>query len=47
VSSTWALRGFGRVAALELAADRIRVNSILPGPVLGRAGQPARTSCVS
>lgn len=34
VSSKWALRGFSRVAALELAADRIRVNSILPGPVL-------------
>ena len=34
VSSKWALRGFSRVAALELAADRIRVNCILPGPVL-------------
>ncbi len=34
VSSKWALRGLSRVAALELAADRIRVNCILPGPVL-------------
>jgi 3alpha(or 20beta)-hydroxysteroid dehydrogenase len=34
VSSKWAAAGFSRVAALELAADRIRVNSILPGPVL-------------
>jgi NAD(P)-dependent dehydrogenase (short-subunit alcohol dehydrogenase family) len=34
VSSKWALRGFSRVAALELAGDRIRVNCILPGPVL-------------
>lgn len=34
VSSKWALRGFSRVAALELAADGIRVNCILPGPVL-------------
>jgi 3alpha(or 20beta)-hydroxysteroid dehydrogenase len=33
VSSKWGLRGFSRVAALELAADRIRVNCILPGPV--------------
>jgi NAD(P)-dependent dehydrogenase (short-subunit alcohol dehydrogenase family) len=34
VSSKWALRGLTRVAALELAADGIRVNAILPGPVL-------------
>lgn len=34
VSSKWALRGFTKVSALELAADRIRVNAILPGPVV-------------
>lgn len=33
-SSKWALRGLTKVAALELAGDRIRVNAILPGPVL-------------
>jgi NAD(P)-dependent dehydrogenase (short-subunit alcohol dehydrogenase family) len=33
-SSKWALRGLTKVAALELAADRIRVNAVLPGPVL-------------
>jgi NAD(P)-dependent dehydrogenase (short-subunit alcohol dehydrogenase family) len=32
-SSKWALRGFTKVAALELAADRIRVNAIAPGPI--------------
>ena len=34
VSSKWALRGLTKVTALELAADRIRVNAIVPGPVL-------------
>jgi NAD(P)-dependent dehydrogenase (short-subunit alcohol dehydrogenase family) len=33
VSSKWALRGLTKVAALELAADRIRVNAVFPGPV--------------
>jgi 3alpha(or 20beta)-hydroxysteroid dehydrogenase len=33
-SSKWALRGFTKVAALELAEHGIRVNAILPGPVL-------------
>jgi NAD(P)-dependent dehydrogenase (short-subunit alcohol dehydrogenase family) len=33
-SSKWALRGLTRVAALELAADGIRVNAVVPGPVL-------------
>ncbi len=33
-SSKWALRGLTKVAALELAADSIRVNAIVPGPVL-------------
>jgi 3alpha(or 20beta)-hydroxysteroid dehydrogenase len=34
VSSKWALRGLTKVAALELARDNIRVNAIVPGPVL-------------
>jgi NAD(P)-dependent dehydrogenase (short-subunit alcohol dehydrogenase family) len=34
VSSKWALRGLTKVAALELAGDNIRVNAIVPGPVL-------------
>jgi NAD(P)-dependent dehydrogenase (short-subunit alcohol dehydrogenase family) len=33
-ASKWGLRGLTKVAALELAAHRIRVNAILPGPVL-------------
>lgn len=33
-SSKWALRGLTKVAALELAGDAIRVNAIVPGPVL-------------
>jgi 3alpha(or 20beta)-hydroxysteroid dehydrogenase len=33
-SSKWALRGLSRVMALELAEHGIRVNAILPGPVL-------------
>jgi 3alpha(or 20beta)-hydroxysteroid dehydrogenase len=33
VSSKWALRGLTKVAALELAADDIRVNGVYPGPV--------------
>ncbi|HST40030.1 MAG TPA: glucose 1-dehydrogenase [Conexibacter sp.] len=32
-ASKWALRGLTRVAALELAADGIRVNALLPGGV--------------
>ena len=32
-SSKWALRGLTRVAALELAVDGIRVNTLLPGPI--------------
>ncbi|UXA19854.1 SDR family NAD(P)-dependent oxidoreductase [Mycobacterium sp. SMC-4] len=32
-SSKWALRGLTQVAAVELAADRIRVNAVFPGPV--------------
>jgi NAD(P)-dependent dehydrogenase (short-subunit alcohol dehydrogenase family) len=33
VSSKWALRGFTKVTALELAAEGIRVNAVLPGPI--------------
>lgn len=33
VASKWGLRGFTKVAAIELAAKGIRVNSIHPGPV--------------
>ncbi len=32
-ASKWALRGLNQVAALEFAADGIRVNAVLPGPV--------------
>jgi 3alpha(or 20beta)-hydroxysteroid dehydrogenase len=32
-ASKWALRGLTRVAALELAPDRIRVNALLPGGI--------------
>jgi NAD(P)-dependent dehydrogenase (short-subunit alcohol dehydrogenase family) len=33
VSSKWANRGLTKVAAMELAPERIRVNAIAPGPI--------------
>lgn len=36
VASKWAVRGLAKAAALELAADNIRVNSVLPGLVRTR-----------
>lgn len=33
VASKWAIRGMTKAAALELAADRIRVNSVHPGAI--------------
>ncbi|WP_025597346.1 SDR family NAD(P)-dependent oxidoreductase [Burkholderia sp. WSM2230] len=33
-SSKWAMRGLGKIAAREFAADRIRVNTVCPGFIL-------------
>jgi 3alpha(or 20beta)-hydroxysteroid dehydrogenase len=47
-SSKWAIRGMSRHAALELAAENIRVNSVLPGtvdtPMLGVLPQEVKDS---
>ncbi|BBX17411.1 oxidoreductase [Mycolicibacterium duvalii] len=43
-SSKWALRGLTQVAAAELAADGIRVNAVLPGPVETPMLDPATQS---
>jgi 3alpha(or 20beta)-hydroxysteroid dehydrogenase len=32
-ASKWAVRGLSKCAALELAVDNVRVNTIIPGPV--------------
>jgi 3alpha(or 20beta)-hydroxysteroid dehydrogenase len=40
-SSKFALRGFTLTAAAELAADRIRVNGVIPGPIATPMLEPA------
>jgi 3alpha(or 20beta)-hydroxysteroid dehydrogenase len=49
VASKWGVRGLTRAAALELARDRIRVNSVHPGFIqtpLAEAGPAPSTSLV-
>lgn len=46
-AAKWAVRGISKQAALELAVDRIRVNTILPGFIdthMGGKGQDQRES---
>lgn len=38
-SSKWAMRGLGKIAALEFAADNIRVNTVCPGLIINEFNQ--------